>query len=179
MYITCHHVFIILLIITCQHVTWSFCLLNISPKCVWLHNTFAESNFHPLTFFSSFFPQTKKTEQTLFLSSLLSVKTSLLRTSTSTSHTERDREKMVPKYFQREVLPVTALVIMECANVGLNTLFKAATLKGMSFHVFIVYSYGLAALLLLPSLFCSFRSLLDQFETKVFIFSWNWVMGSC
>ncbi|KFK33719.1 hypothetical protein AALP_AA5G051100 [Arabis alpina] len=65
---------------------------------------------------------------------------------------------MARKYFQREVLPVTALVIMECANVGLNTLFKAATLQGMSFHVFIVYSYGLAALLLLPSLFFSFRS---------------------
>lgn len=86
---------------TCQHVTWSFCLLNIFFKCVWLHNTFAESNFHPLTFFSSSFPQkTKKTEQTLFLSSLLSVKTSLLRTSTSTSHKERQREdggKILPE----------------------------------------------------------------------------------
>ncbi|KAG2316331.1 hypothetical protein Bca4012_067226 [Brassica carinata] len=65
---------------------------------------------------------------------------------------------MARKYFQREVLPVMALVIMECANVGLNTLFKAATLQGMSFHVFIVYSYGLAALLLLPSIFFSSRS---------------------
>ncbi|KAG5381679.1 hypothetical protein IGI04_033149 [Brassica rapa subsp. trilocularis] len=65
---------------------------------------------------------------------------------------------MAGKYFQREVLPVMALVIMECANVGLNTLFKAATLQGMSFHVFIVYSYGLAALLLLPSIFFSSRS---------------------
>ncbi|CAN6857712.1 unnamed protein product [Brassica oleracea] len=65
---------------------------------------------------------------------------------------------MTRKYFQREVLPVTALVIMECANVALNTLFKAATLQGMGFHVFIVYSYGLAALLLLPSLFFSYRS---------------------
>ncbi|KAL0827855.1 hypothetical protein Bca101_051533 [Brassica carinata] len=64
---------------------------------------------------------------------------------------------MTRKYFQREVLPVTALVTMECANVALNTLFKAATLQGMGFHVFIVYSYGLAALLLLPSLFFSYR----------------------
>ncbi|KAF3500376.1 hypothetical protein F2Q69_00039608, partial [Brassica cretica] len=70
----------------------------------------------------------------------------------------REREEMAGKYFQREVLPVMALVIMECANVGLNTLFKAATLQGMSFHVFIVYSYGLAALLLLPSIFFSSRS---------------------
>ncbi|CAH8310899.1 unnamed protein product [Eruca vesicaria subsp. sativa] len=75
---------------------------------------------------------------------------------------------MSRKYFEREVLPVTALVIMECANVGLNTLFKAATLQGMSFHVFIVYSYGLAALLLLPSLFFSSRSARVSFYlTKV------------
>ncbi|XP_010528268.1 PREDICTED: WAT1-related protein At3g28050 [Tarenaya hassleriana] len=65
---------------------------------------------------------------------------------------------MERKYLKREVLPITALVIMECANVGLNTLFKAATLQGMDFHVFIVYSYALAALLLLPSIFFSSRS---------------------
>jgi len=89
---------------------------------------------------------------------------------------------MARKYFQREVLPVTALVIMECANVGLNTLFKAATLKGMSFHVFIVYSYGLAALLLLPSLFCSFRSLSLLDSISILNFSSNlenWLIGSC
>ncbi|KAK3016544.1 hypothetical protein RJ639_006591 [Escallonia herrerae] len=47
---------------------------------------------------------------------------------------------------------------MECTNVGLNTLFKAATLRGMSYHVFVVYAYGVAALLLLPSPFFSHRS---------------------
>lgn len=51
----------------------------------------------------------------------------------------------------KDVVPFAAMVIMECVNVGLNTLFKAATLRGMSYHVFVVYSYALAALLLLPS----------------------------
>lgn len=50
------------------------------------------------------------------------------------------------------------MVTMECANVGLNTLFKAATLQGMSYHVFVSYAYAVAALILLPSPFFSRRS---------------------
>lgn len=56
------------------------------------------------------------------------------------------------------VLPFPAMIAMECINVGLNTLFKAATAAGMSHHVFVVYSYSFAALLLLPSPFISRRS---------------------
>ncbi|XVF16472.1 hypothetical protein REPUB_Repub10bG0033800 [Reevesia pubescens] len=62
------------------------------------------------------------------------------------------------RYYYKDVLPFTAMVTMECANVGLNTLFKAATLKGMSYHVFIVYAYAIAALVLLPAPFFSYRS---------------------
>lgn len=65
--------------------------------------------------------------------------------------------------FYKEVLPFAAMVTMECINVGLNTLYKAATNKGMSNHVFVVYSYGLAALLLLPSPFFSTRYMLCFF----------------
>jgi drug/metabolite transporter (DMT)-like permease len=50
------------------------------------------------------------------------------------------------------------MVTMECINVGLNTLFKAATLRGMSYHVFVVYAYGIAAIVLLPAPFISRRS---------------------
>ncbi|ONI19456.1 hypothetical protein PRUPE_3G280700 [Prunus persica] len=57
-----------------------------------------------------------------------------------------------------DVLPFMAMVTMECTNVGLNTLFKAATLRGMSYHVFVVYSYSVAALFLLPAPFISNRS---------------------
>ncbi|KAM7277975.1 hypothetical protein ACFE04_005109 [Oxalis oulophora] len=56
-----------------------------------------------------------------------------------------------------DVLPFTTLITMECINVGLNTLFKAATLQGMSYHVFIVYAYGIAALVLFPAPFFSHR----------------------
>ncbi|XP_021299366.1 WAT1-related protein At3g28050-like [Herrania umbratica] len=62
------------------------------------------------------------------------------------------------RYCYKDVLPFTAMVTMECANVGLNTLFKAATLKGMSYHVFVVYAYAIAALVLLPAPFFSYRS---------------------
>ncbi|KAI8533749.1 hypothetical protein RHMOL_Rhmol10G0033500 [Rhododendron molle] len=62
------------------------------------------------------------------------------------------------KYCYNDVVPFSAMVAMECTNVGLNTLFKAATNQGMSYHVFVVYAYGIAALLLLPSPFFSLRS---------------------
>lgn len=61
-------------------------------------------------------------------------------------------------YCYKDVLPFAAMVTMECTNVGLNTLYKAATLRGMSYHVFIVYSYAVAAFLLLPAPFFSAKS---------------------
>jgi len=53
-------------------------------------------------------------------------------------------------YYYKDVLPFSAMVAAECTNVGLNTLFKAATLRGLSYYVFIFYSYAIATLLLLP-----------------------------
>ncbi|KAG6619156.1 hypothetical protein I3843_04G022900 [Carya illinoinensis] len=61
-------------------------------------------------------------------------------------------------YSYRDVLPFTAMVTMECTSVGLTTLFKAATLTGMSYHVFVVYSYAVAAIVLFPAPFISQRS---------------------
>ncbi|MBA0559820.1 hypothetical protein Golob_016764 [Gossypium lobatum] len=61
------------------------------------------------------------------------------------------------KYY-KDVVTFTAMVTMECVIVGINTLFKAATLKGISIHVFLVYDYAVAALLLLPTPFFSYRS---------------------
>ncbi|KAK6267394.1 hypothetical protein QUC31_018231 [Theobroma cacao] len=49
-----------------------------------------------------------------------------------------------------DVLPFTAMVALESANVGLNILFKAATLKGMSYYIFIAYSYAVGTILFLP-----------------------------
>ncbi|KAK4603766.1 hypothetical protein RGQ29_012322 [Quercus rubra] len=62
------------------------------------------------------------------------------------------------RYCYKDVWPFTAMVTMECINVGLNTLFKAATLQGMSYHVFVVYAYAIAALVLFPAPFFSGRS---------------------
>ncbi|RDY11922.1 WAT1-related protein [Mucuna pruriens] len=58
----------------------------------------------------------------------------------------------------KDLLPFGAMVTMECLNVALNTLFKAATLRGMSYHVFVVYAYAVAAIVLLPAPFISKRS---------------------
>ncbi|KAJ7974527.1 WAT1-related protein [Quillaja saponaria] len=65
---------------------------------------------------------------------------------------------MENRFFYRDVLPFTAMIAVECTNVGLNTLFKAATTRGMSYYVFVAYSYVVAAIVLLPAPFISQRS---------------------
>lgn len=65
---------------------------------------------------------------------------------------------MAKWYWYKDLVPFGAMVSMECVNVGLNTLFKAATLRGMSYHVFVVYAYAVAAIVLLPAPFFSRRS---------------------
>ncbi|OMO64530.1 auxin-induced protein 5NG4-like protein [Corchorus olitorius] len=60
---------------------------------------------------------------------------------------------MARRYCCNDVLPFTAMVASEIGNVGLQVLFKAATSKGMSYYVFITYTYAMASLVLLPLLF--------------------------
>ncbi|KAJ0053960.1 hypothetical protein Pint_02663 [Pistacia integerrima] len=50
----------------------------------------------------------------------------------------------------QEILLFAATVSLESANVGVNVIYKAATLKGMSYYVFIFYSYAIGTLVLLP-----------------------------
>ncbi|XP_060672751.1 WAT1-related protein At5g40240-like isoform X2 [Ziziphus jujuba] len=66
-----------------------------------------------------------------------------------------------------EVVPFAAMAAVECTNVGLNTLFKAATLKGMSYLVFILYSYALGSLILLPLPFIFRRMDLSSFKVSI------------
>ncbi|XP_050271316.1 WAT1-related protein At5g40230-like isoform X2 [Quercus robur] len=61
----------------------------------------------------------------------------------------------------KDALPFTAMVATECINVGLNILYKASTLKGLSFYVFILYSSAISTLVLLPLAFI-FRGFLAQ-----------------
>ncbi|KAH7532546.1 WAT1-related protein At5g40240 [Ziziphus jujuba] len=52
--------------------------------------------------------------------------------------------------FYKDILPFAAMIAVECITVGLKTIFKAASLVGMSYYVFMVYSYAIATLVLLP-----------------------------
>ncbi|KAF8009859.1 hypothetical protein BT93_J0748 [Corymbia citriodora subsp. variegata] len=58
---------------------------------------------------------------------------------------------MGERYCYRDVLPFSAVITTDSIVVGVTTMFKAATLRGMSAHVFLFYAYALAALLLLPA----------------------------
>ncbi|KAH6808792.1 nodulin MtN21 /EamA-like transporter family protein [Perilla frutescens var. frutescens] len=61
-------------------------------------------------------------------------------------------------YCYREVAPFAAMVCLQFISVGLNTLFKVAANYGMSLHIFLVYSYAVTAVILLPSPFFFRRS---------------------
>ncbi|KAG8384798.1 hypothetical protein BUALT_Bualt04G0155900 [Buddleja alternifolia] len=54
------------------------------------------------------------------------------------------------RYFVREVVPLAAMLTAETANVGSNILYKAAVTKGLSYHVFMAYSYAVSVIVLLP-----------------------------
>ncbi|CAI8605970.1 unnamed protein product [Vicia faba] len=56
---------------------------------------------------------------------------------------------MASRYFYKDVLPFTVMVAIEFTNVGVSVLFKAATQNGLSFYVFIAYSYLVSTLVLL------------------------------
>ncbi|GKU96966.1 hypothetical protein SLEP1_g10146 [Rubroshorea leprosula] len=60
---------------------------------------------------------------------------------------------MARAYCHREVLPFAAMIGAECVNVGLNILFKAATLRGMSYNIFSTYSFAISTIVLIPFLF--------------------------
>ncbi|KAM7509102.1 hypothetical protein LguiA_019555 [Lonicera macranthoides] len=60
-------------------------------------------------------------------------------------------------YCYRDVLPFTALVAIECITVGGNTLYKEATSQGMNYYAFVVYTFLIGSLLLLPYPFFMYR----------------------
>ena len=59
---------------------------------------------------------------------------------------------------KKEVLPFTAMAAVECINVALNTIFKAAAFKGLSYWVFVAYVHLIGTLVLLPLPFIFPRS---------------------
>ncbi|XP_030465908.1 WAT1-related protein At3g28050-like [Syzygium oleosum] len=62
------------------------------------------------------------------------------------------------EWCQRELVPFSVVITVDSIAVGATTLFKAANSRGMSSHVFLVYGYAIASLLLLPAPFFSLKS---------------------
>ncbi|XP_010435927.1 PREDICTED: WAT1-related protein At5g40240 [Camelina sativa] len=71
---------------------------------------------------------------------------------------ETGEEEVAWRYFTRDVVPFAAMFAVECTTVGSNTLYKAATLRGLNFYVFVFYSYVVSTTLLLPLSFVFGRS---------------------
>ncbi|KAG5534962.1 hypothetical protein RHGRI_022919 [Rhododendron griersonianum] len=63
----------------------------------------------------------------------------------------------------RNAAPFAAMMAVECTDIGISTLSKAAMTKGMSNFVFVVYANALGSLLLLP--FVLSRSLAQILES--------------
>ena len=57
------------------------------------------------------------------------------------------------------MVPIAAMVMVECLDVGLTTLSKAAMSRGMDRFVFVVYSNAFASLILFSISFIFLRSL--------------------
>ena len=51
----------------------------------------------------------------------------------------------------------TAMAAVELTTVGVNIVYKAATLKGFSYFVFVAYSYAIGTLVRLPLTFIRTR----------------------
>uniref|UniRef100_A0A1J3K6S1 WAT1-related protein n=1 Tax=Noccaea caerulescens TaxID=107243 RepID=A0A1J3K6S1_NOCCA len=49
------------------------------------------------------------------------------------------RETVAWSYFTRDVMPFAAMVAVECIAVGSKTLYKAASLRGLSFYVCLLH----------------------------------------
>ncbi|KAJ7974533.1 WAT1-related protein [Quillaja saponaria] len=64
---------------------------------------------------------------------------------------------MALRHCYKDVVPFSAMVAVEFTIVGLNILFKLASLTGLSYYVFVAYTYVLANLVLLPLAYINFR----------------------
>ncbi|CAL0312742.1 unnamed protein product [Lupinus luteus] len=56
---------------------------------------------------------------------------------------------MAVSILYNEVLPFIVIIATEAILVGINVMYKAATLKGLSYYVLIVYSYSISSIILL------------------------------
>ncbi|WZY88959.1 hypothetical protein YC2023_045694 [Brassica napus] len=71
------------------------------------------------------------------------------------------------RYFHRDVVPFAAMFAVECSTVGSNTLYKAASLRGLNSYVFIFYSYAASTIVLLPLVLIFGRYLISPLSKKL------------
>ncbi|XP_050382739.1 WAT1-related protein At4g15540-like [Argentina anserina] len=70
-------------------------------------------------------------------------------------------------YMHKGILPFTALLTVECINVGGGVIYKAAASRGLSYYVLIVYSFAIATIILLPLPFIFRRTGLPPFKLSL------------
>ncbi|XP_058185535.1 WAT1-related protein At5g40230-like isoform X1 [Rhododendron vialii] len=79
------------------------------------------------------------------------------------------KTKVKGEYLEREVVPFLVMVIVEITNVGTNIIFKSATKKGLSYLVFMFYSYAVSSLFFMPMAFLFHRKTdLPPFSLNIF-----------
>ncbi|KAJ4850758.1 hypothetical protein Tsubulata_050221, partial [Turnera subulata] len=61
--------------------------------------------------------------------------------------------EMAWRHFHKEFLPFAAVMVSQCSIVGMGIIFKAASMKGMSFPAYLLYSRVVSTLFLLPFFF--------------------------
>ncbi|XP_043808176.1 WAT1-related protein At5g40240 isoform X2 [Manihot esculenta] len=71
---------------------------------------------------------------------------------------------MAARCYYKDLLPLTAMLVTVIIGVGSNILFKAASLKGMSYLVFLFYSNFINTLLMLPVPFLLCRTVFPLFK---------------
>ncbi|KAL5080089.1 hypothetical protein RYX36_008510 [Vicia faba] len=80
--------------------------------------------------------------------------------------------------FYMDFLPVVVIIGNEFIDMGLLTLFKAATLEGMNNHVFIAYAYAFGTSVLLPLTLFTRRSRVVSPPLSFFIICKSLLLGA-
>ncbi|KAJ7974532.1 WAT1-related protein [Quillaja saponaria] len=64
---------------------------------------------------------------------------------------------MATSHFYKDVVPFSAIVAAEFSIVVLSILFKLASAEGLSYYIFVTYTYALSTLILLPLAYMNFH----------------------
>ena len=86
-------------------------------------------------------------------------------------------------YCYMNVVPFCAMVAVQCSSVVVSVLFKAATQRGMSYYVFIFYSYAISTFVLLlpmPVIFSRWGLIiLHRKPCSIYIYIYVFILRLC